>query len=197
MRIQADNAILYLFPNFIKAGQASLLFQHLEKAIAWRQDHIMMYGNALPLPRLQAWYGDQRQKYTYSGIHLTSQNWLPVLDKMKTSLNQQCSEILNQPVEFNAMLANLYRNQQDSVAWHSDDEPELGQQPVIASVSLGASREFKMKHQVSGEKLTIPLTSGSLLIMAGDTQQYWQHAILKSKKSMAPRINLTFRHIIS
>jgi alkylated DNA repair dioxygenase AlkB len=97
--------------------------------------------------------------------------------------------------EFNAVLANLYRNQHDSVGWHSDDEPELGLMPTIASLSFGAEREFQLKHIITKEKINIVLTPGSLLIMRGNTQQYWQHCLPKRSKKIAPRINLTFRKI--
>ncbi|MGJ8694094.1 MAG: alpha-ketoglutarate-dependent dioxygenase AlkB family protein [Thalassotalea sp.] len=223
MKIAANNAELWLFPNFIKAGQSRILFQHLFDTIAWQQDTLMMYGKSVEIPRLQAWFGGNSARYAYSGLTLQPTAWLPALEKIKNALNEQCQNILVQDeslneylrdenlsnknfeskvqqqqiqaVNFNSVLANCYRDNNDAVAWHSDDEPELGQQPIIASVSLGATRDFKLKHKTTGEKLTIPLTSGSLLLMAGQTQHYWQHAILRSKKAIAPRINLTFREI--
>ena len=202
MKIAANNAELWLFPNFIKLGQSQALFHYLQSTVAWRQDQLTMYGKLIDIPRLQAWFGDAEASYSYSGLTLKPQPWLPALAKLKTTLSEQCQAVLAESghasqLNFNSALANLYRDNQDGVAWHSDDEPELGANPVIASVSLGASREFNMKHKVSGEKLTIPLTSGSLLLMAGETQRYWQHAILCSKKGSAPRINLTFRQIFS
>lgn len=202
MKIAAENAELWLFPNFIKLGQSQALFQHLMSTIAWQQEQLLMYGKFVDIPRLQAWFGDADASYSYSGLTLNPQPWLPVLAKLKNSLTQQCQAILDdygnaKTFNFNSALANLYRDNQDGVAWHCDDEPELGNNPIIASVSLGASREFKMKHKITGEKLTIPLTSGSLFLMAGETQRYWQHAILRSKKGIAPRINLTFRQIFS
>jgi alkylated DNA repair dioxygenase AlkB len=195
MKIQADDALLYYFPNFIKQSQSYQLLNYLEKNIVWQQDKITLFQQCFNVPRLQALYTDEHLSYRYSGMTLSSNQWLPALDKLKVSLNLQCQEIIDQPVMFNAVLANLYRDQHDSVAWHSDDEPELGKRPIIASVSLGATREFKLKHKTTGDKLNIPLISGSLLLMAGNTQQYWQHAILKSKKTYAQRINLTFREI--
>ena len=200
MNIQADNAVLYLFPNFIKLGQSQALFRYLHVNIPWQQDSLQMYGKQVEIPRLQAWFGDNDAQYRYSGLTLKPQPWLSVLAKLNNSLTAQCHSVLAQTgqskaLNFNSALANLYRDNHDAVAWHSDDEPELGLNPVIASVSLGASRDFKMKHKITGEKLTIPLTSGSLLLMAGETQHYWQHAIVRSKKVIAPRINLTFRQI--
>lgn len=196
MYIKAENAELHLFPHFIKSEQASLLFEYLTMNISWQQDQIRIHQKVIDVPRLHAWYQDNAQVYEYSGIKLTVQPWLKVLNKIKSQLNEQCEHVLNESVFFNAMLANLYRDNNDSVAWHSDDEPELGETPIIASVSLGAKRDFKMKHKITGETRTIPLTHGSLLLMAGETQNYWQHAILKSKKVIAPRINLTFRHLL-
>lgn len=197
MKIAAANADLWLFPNFIKSSQCLALFEHLQLTLAWQQDSIAMYGKNIEIPRLQAWYGDKNAHYAYSGIKLTLNPWIPVLTKLKVSLAEQVSNVVGEDINFNSVLANLYRNNDDAVGWHSDDEPELGTNPVIASVSLGASRDFKLKHKITGEKLTVPLTSGSLLIMAGETQHCWQHAILRSKKSMAARINLTFREIKS
>ena len=214
MKIAANNAELWFYPNFIKSGQSRKLFEYLHTAISWQQDSLSMYGKLVDIPRLQAWFGESNAQYAYSGLTLAPKPWLPVLEKMKNTLNEQCNDIVThssdvpfndvaannnhlnaQNVNFNSMMANCYRDNNDAVAWHSDDEPELGKQPVIASVSLGATRIFKLKHKVSGEKLDIPLTSGSLLIMAGETQHCWQHAILRSKKAIAPRINLTFREI--
>jgi len=161
--------------------------RRLETEIDWQQDYLQMYGKRVAIPRLQAWYGDK--DYSYSGMILTAKPWLPVLLELKQQVENKCQ------TPFNAVLANLYRDQNDTVGWHSDDEAELGKDPVIASLSLGDERNFQLKHKYSGEKLTIPLTSGSLLIMAGATQHYWQHALPRTKKVKSPRINLTFRQI--
>jgi len=148
-----------------------------------------MYGKRVAIPRLQAWYGDKGMDYSYSGIILTAKPWPPVLLELKQQVENKCQS------SFNAVLANLYRDQDDTVGWHSDDETELGKNPVIASVSFGDERNFQLKHKDSGEKLTIPLTSGSLLVMAGETQHYWQHCLPRTKKMKSSRINLTFRQI--
>lgn len=200
MQIQADNAQLWLFPNFIKSSQAQALFKHLQTEVQWQQDQLEMYGKSVDIPRLQAWFGEKDANYAYSGLTMKPLPWLPVLAKLEKSLTVQCQTIINnngdsRAINFNSALANYYRDNNDAVGWHSDDEPELGINPIIASVSLGATREFKLKHKITSEKLNIPLTSGSLLLMAGETQSYWQHAILRSKKVIAPRINLTFRQI--
>ena len=200
MKIIAPNASLWLFPNFIKLAHAQALFTYLEAKIEWQQDQLNMYGKPVDIPRLQAWFGGQDAAYSYSGLTLSPKPWLLPLEKLRSTLALQCQDLLENDgtekrLNFNSALANYYRDNNDAVGWHSDDEPELGGNPVIASVSLGGTRAFKLKHKISGEKLTIPLTSGSLLLMAGETQSYWQHAILRSKKVIAPRINLTFRHV--
>lgn len=195
MEIKANNAILHFYPNFIKAHQQKLLFYYFLENIAWQQDQLHLYGKDVLIPRLQAWFGGTDVNYGYSGLHLQPHDWLAPLVKLKQSLTQQCQVILQQPVCFNSALANLYRDNNDAVAWHSDDEAELGVCPAIASVSLGCDRIFKMKHNITRQTLNIPLTAGSLLIMAGETQHYWQHAILRSKKPLQPRINLTFREL--
>ena len=157
----------------------------------WRQDEIFVYGRAVRIPRLQAWYGDNQQSYQYSGLTMLALPWTAVLLDIKQAVESYSG------CQFNSCLVNLYRDGNDSVSWHSDDEPELGTNPVIASVSLGAKRDFQLKHKMSGKKLSVPLTSGSLLLMAGETQHYWQHCIAKSKRVESPRINLTFRQIVA
>ena len=143
----------------------------------------------MPIPRLQAWYGDDELTYTYSKLKLIAHPWLPTLVILKKLVEQQIKG------SFNAVLANYYRDQNDAVSWHSDNEDELGEEPVIASLSFGDSRDFKLKHNSTGEKLTIPLKSGSLLIMSGKTQHYWQHCLPRCKREKRARINLTFRLI--
>ena len=161
----------------------------MQKELDWRQDEINLYGKQVLIPRLQAWYGDKESFYQYSGLSLAPIPWTESLSILKDKIEK------NTQFEFNSMLANLYRDQKDSVAWHSDDEEELGLQPTIASFSLGAERVFQLKHKITGERFKLPLQSGSLLIMAGDTQKYWQHAVLKQQRQIGPRINLTFRKI--
>jgi alkylated DNA repair dioxygenase AlkB len=163
--------------------------KRLYQEIAWRQDKIAMFGKMLDIPRLQAWYGDEHAEYTYSKITLLPMSWTPSLLLLKQQVSDFCKH------DFNAMLANCYRNERDSVSWHSDDELELGAQPLIASLSFGCEREFHFKHKDSGESYKLPLQSGSLLVMSGDTQKNWQHAIHKTRIEKPMRINLTFRNI--
>jgi len=120
---------------------------------------------------------------------MPAQLMLPVLRDLKQSVEQR---VLH---SFNAVLVNCYRDQNDTVGWHSDDEAELGQRPVIASLSFGEERNFQLKHKFTGEKITLPLKSGSLLVMGGETQAYWQHSLPRTKKPKLARINLTFRSI--
>ena len=143
-----------------------------------------------PIPRLSAWYGDPGASYTYSGIAMSPIPWTPLLLQIRNRLIEATQS------NFNSLLANLYRDGQDSVGWHADDEIELGDSPTIASLSFGESRKFKMKQkQNKEEKFSLDLNDGDLLIMKGDTQKNWLHEIPSSAKKMGPRINLTFRKI--
>lgn len=171
--------------------RSRLLYDELAQQLDWSQDSIVLYGKPVLIPRLQAWYGDNGLDYTYSQLTLTAKPWLPLLTELREMVQAKTGQ------HFNAVLANLYRDGNDTVGWHSDDEPELGENPVIASLSFGGERNFNLKHKISGEKLTIPLRSGSLLTMAGETQGYWQHCLPRTKKPKLPRINLTFRQIKS
>ncbi|MEB3213679.1 MAG: alpha-ketoglutarate-dependent dioxygenase AlkB, partial [Leptolyngbyaceae bacterium] len=172
------------------------LFQHLLNEIPWRQDHITIYGKTRALPRKTAWHGDAGASYSYSGIHLHPEPWTPGLVEIK----QRIEAVVNRRFPqlcFNSVLLNLYRNGQDSMSWHSDDEPELGRNPVIGSVSFGETRRFVFRHrQNKALKTEVPLTHGSFLLMASETQHFWHHAIPKTARAIAPRINLTFRVII-
>jgi alkylated DNA repair dioxygenase AlkB len=144
----------------------------------------------MPIPRLTAWYGDQGKSYTYSGIEQHPEHWNPTLKLIKSKIEQIAQ------VSFNSVLLNLYRDGKDSVSWHSDDEPELGENPIIASVSFGATRRFSLRNKHSkNHKIDIDLASGSFLLMQGETQHFWQHQIAKTAKEIQPRINLTFRII--
>lgn len=167
----------------------AVILQALIEKTPWRQEEITVYGKPYLQPRLSAWYGDLA--YSYSGIRLEPLPWTPLLKDIK-----QRVEALAE-VEFNSVLLNYYRNQDDSMGMHSDDEHELGTQPVIASLSLGEQRSFLLKHKSRKELKTvkIALPTGSLLLMQGETQRYWKHGINKERQPCGPRINLTFRNI--
>ncbi len=184
------DAEVTLFPAFFPAAEADRLFIALRETIAWQQDPITIYGRTLAQPRLTAWYGDTGQSYTYSGITMHPQQWTPELLQIRERIEPVAG------VEFNSVLLNLYRHERDSVSWHSDDEPELGINPVIASVSFGATRRFQFKHKTDPQqRAALDLTHGSLLLMRGPTQHFWKHQIPKSSRPHGPRINLTFRVI--
>ncbi|MBE1302289.1 MAG: alpha-ketoglutarate-dependent dioxygenase AlkB [Alteromonadaceae bacterium] len=175
--------------DFLPEQIASRLFDKLQATLDWKQESITIYGKTHKSPRLQAWYGDLDASYTYSGLEMIPLPWTEALLWLKTQCEAHCN------IGFNSVLANLYRDGQDAMGMHSDDEKELGEQPVIASVSLGVQRNFDFKHKVTGAKYRLPLSHGSLLVMKGNTQKHWNHGIARSKKITSPRINLTFRQI--
>lgn len=184
------DASLTFDPIFMDYKQADYYYEHLLEHVKWEQYHIKMFGKTLPQPRLTAWYGEKGAAYSYSGIQLMPLPFTAELLSLKNSIEAITKH------EFNSVLLNLYRNHQDSMGWHSDDEKELGDFPFIASLSLGSSRVFQLKHKV--DKLLkgkIELSHGSLLCMGGPMQSFWQHAIPKSSIPCGPRINLTFRQI--
>lgn len=160
--------------------------------ISWRQDELTMYGKKVTIPRLHAWYGDSatQTQYGYSGLMLEPLPWIPTLLKIKHDVEYKLG------MHFNSVLVNLYRDGNDTVGWHSDDEIELGINPTIASLSLGQTRNFSLKHKLLNKKLSLELKTGSLLVMSGETQACWQHSLPRTKQAKLPRINLTFRQII-
>ncbi|WMW81593.1 alpha-ketoglutarate-dependent dioxygenase AlkB [Undibacterium cyanobacteriorum] len=187
---EIPDAELDYYPHFFAPDDADQLFKQLHEQLAWQQHHIRIAGIVRAQPRLSVWYGDPEAHYSYSGLSLTPLAWHPLLAQLRTRLESHLQ------VKFNSVLANLYRNQIDSMGWHADDEPELGPLPVIASLSFGTSREFLIRHNtIKTARHKIELGHGSLLVMAGTMQQHWQHAIAKKTKEMGPRINLTFRFI--
>ncbi|MFW6296479.1 MAG: alpha-ketoglutarate-dependent dioxygenase AlkB family protein [Halothece sp.] len=187
--IDVDGEAIF-YPHFFRSEEANQLFQELENNISWRQDYIKFYGKVIPLPRLTAWYGDEGKSYTYSGIEYQPNPWILTLETIKAKVETVAN------VRFNSVLLNFYRTGKDSMAWHSDDEPELGINPVIASVSFGGSRRFCLKHKKKlNSKVNVELFPGSLLVMKGELQHYWLHQVPKTKKAVNPRINLTFRVI--
>lgn len=155
---------------------------------AWRAESIVLWGKQHPQPRLTAWHGDAR--YSYSGLDLEPLPFTPLLRDIR-----QAVEIAT-GLSFNSVLLNYYRNERDSMGMHSDDEPELGPEPAIASVSFGATRTFILRHRWSKQTVKLDLTNGSLLLMRGKTQHFWLHGINKSARQIGPRLNLTFRKII-
>jgi len=177
--------------HFFHQNESDRIFSRLYQNVAWKQEKTFLYGKQVALPRLTAWYGDTGKNYKYSKIVMEPQPWLPILEYIKSKVEERCGE------HFNSVLLNLYRDGRDSIAWHSDDEQELGNNPEIGSLSFGGTRSFRMRHKFQkGIKSNLQLTHGSLLIMRGETQHYWQHQIPKTRKLTQPRINLTFRKIL-
>lgn len=188
-----DAGLLYIYPFFSRT-QANDLFIHLSDPnnIAWRQDNIRMFGKQVPTPRLSAWYGIPGAIYTYSGLTLQPLPFTSTLNHIKTEIEQRL-----QLPPFNSVLLNLYRSGSDSMGWHADNEPELGKNPIIASLNLGAERRFLLRRNDNKNlKKEILLQHGSLLLMQGATQHFWQHSIPKTARPTNPRINLTFRKIM-
>ncbi|MBD2530026.1 alpha-ketoglutarate-dependent dioxygenase AlkB [Nostoc flagelliforme FACHB-838] len=183
---------LVIYPNLFDTTESDQLFYELYNNTHWRQDAIKLYGKSIPLPRLTAWYGDRGTSYTYSGIEMNPEPWTSILLQIKSKIEPLSN------VKFNSVLLNLYRDGKDGVSWHSDDEPELGNNTVIGSVSFGDTRRFMFRHKSKKyASQEVNLTHGSFLLMRGTTQQFWQHQIPKTSKPVKPRINLTFRVIIT
>lgn len=178
-------------PDFLAPKDATELMGSLVQSIAWEQHFVRLFGKSVPCPRLSAWYGDEGAAYAYSGTTHKPTAWTLELSNVR----QRIEEAAN--CSFNSVLLNRYRTGRDSMGWHADDEPELGRQPTVASVSLGARRKmrFRLKsdHRVTHD---LWLDHGSLLIMAGETQHLWQHALPKTKRVDGERLNLTFRRIV-
>lgn len=166
------------------------LFDELRAAVPWQQHDVTVFGRTYRQPRLVAWYGDPGRTYSYSGLTLIPSPWIaPILE-----LKALCQELGG--ATFNSALLNLYRDGDDTVGWHSDDEPAFGREPVIASVSLGAVRRFDLRHKRSRGTVTVDLPPGSVLVMSGRCQAEWSHRVPRSRRVTEPRINLTFRRIV-
>lgn len=179
-----------LWPAAFGPGEAANLFDSLRAGIHWQQEEIVIFGQRRRVPRLVAWHGDAGASYRYSGTDHTPEPWTPALERVRARVRELSG------TEFNAVLLNLYRDGRDGMGWHADDEPELGRDPVIASVSLGAPRRFCLRHRRQPDlKLDLELPHGSLLVMAGPTQHHWVHALPKTRRPVGERINLTFRRI--
>lgn len=184
---------LSYWPDFLPAKTADDLLSRLLKEIAWTQGEVKLFGRLIPEPRLSAWYGDADADYSYSGKRLQPLPWTPLLSELRHRVEAHVADFMPRP--FNSVLLNLYRDGHDSMGLHSDDERELGPEPVIASVSLGAPRRFVLRHKLSGERHELLLDHGSLLLMYGRCQHDWKHGLPKHKRCEQPRVNLTFRWV--
>ena len=186
-----ENLEIDVYKNIGLGQKEDLWFQSCLHDLNWETGFIKIFGKTHQIPRLQSWYADDGIEYTYSGKKLQRHNWNKTLIEIKQEIERITS------IKFNSVLANLYRNGNDSMGLHSDNEKELGINPVIASLSLGESRDIHFKHKNIKTSINIPQTSGQLIVMYGQTQKYWKHEIKKTKKFKKPRINLTFRNIIT
>nr|WP_257388128.1 alpha-ketoglutarate-dependent dioxygenase AlkB [Tahibacter caeni] len=166
------------------------LFAQLQAEIPWERHRLQIFGREVDSPRLSCWIGDADAVYTYSRTRFVPRPWTPVLAELRGGLQALCAQ------SFNSVLCNLYRDGRDHMGLHSDDEPELGPVPVIASLSFGATRRFRLRHKRDkATGLELALNSGSLLLMAGATQRNYRHDLPRALRVQAPRINLTFRRI--
>lgn len=190
-RLPVSDAELVLWRRPDLGMDPAVLFSELLAHTPWREKKVKVWGKIHPQPRLVAWYADGNETLAYSGIRLGALPWTPVLAQLKQAVERLSGHA------FNSVLLNYYRDQQDSVGFHSDDEPELGRTPAIASLSLGEVRTlvFKHKHDKTIKDIKLPLPSGSLLVMKGPTQANWKHGIPKETRPCGPRVNLTFRQV--
>ncbi|GAB6386610.1 alpha-ketoglutarate-dependent dioxygenase AlkB family protein [Stutzerimonas marianensis] len=178
-------------PRWVEPDLADLWLQRLITDTPWTQPHIRLYGRTFEVPRLVAWYGDPEARYRYSGLVHQPLPWSPLLADIRDRLQQSTG------LSLNGVLLNFYRDGQDAMGWHSDDEPELGPEPVVVSLNLGATRRFDLRRKgCSRIEHSLPLEHGSLLVMRGPTQHHWQHQIARTRRVSEPRVNLTFRQII-
>ncbi len=180
---------LYWIQAFFGPREAARLFRMLLETLAWAEEEIVIAGKTVKVPRLVCWYGDADAVYRYSGVRHEPLPWTDELLAIRQAIEEKLG------LAFNSVLANLYRDGDDSMGWHADKEKELGIDPVIASLSLGEERLFRLRHHKIGQTLDIPLRHGDLLVMAGALQHHWRHCLPKSKTPKRLRINLTFRRI--
>ena len=185
MTTMSTDALFTHTPGWLAGGDADTLLATLSTDLDWQQRELMIYGKPVRTPRLTCWVGPA--EYRFSGGTEPAHAWHPAL----AALRDRLAADLGQP--FNSVMANLYRDGSDSIAAHKDDEPQLGERPVIASVNLGSMRDFVVKHETTGERRVFPLDHGDLVVMAGRSQTDWTHAVPKRARVTQPRINLTFR----
>lgn len=191
MRTRAsDRPDIEYRPGWLAGEAAERLFAELERELPWSVHRIRLFGREHASPRLSCWIGDADAVYRYSGATFAPQPWPAALAAVRARLARELG------VRFNSVLANLYRDGRDAMGWHSDDEPELGPAPTIASLSLGAPRRFALKHRREPAiRQVLVLEPGSLLVMRGATQRDWKHALPRTARAVGPRINLTFRQV--
>jgi alkylated DNA repair dioxygenase AlkB len=187
--LEVVDADLAFAPQWLAPDESEALHEHLLREIPWTTHRLRIFGREIDAPRRSCWIGDPGTAYTYSRTRFEPLPWPDVLRPIRARLLAEIA------IDFNSVLANLYRDGRDSMGWHSDDEPELGPEPVIASLSLGVTRRFVLRHRRSGARHALDLSGGSLLLMRGTTQRDWKHALPRTARLVAARINLTFRRI--
>ena len=180
---------IIFWPNWLDGQQADSLLATAITKTPWREDMINIAGRRIPVPRLQNWFGAPDTSYTYSGIRLQALAFPDWMDSVRAAVEQATGH------PFNRALVNYYRHGRDSVDWHADDEPELGVEPLVASLSLGAERVFQLRHNQSKERLSVSLPHGSLLLMGAGIQDHWQHRLAKVSGLEQSRVNFTFRYM--
>ena len=180
---------LYLQRAFYSPDQADTYFEKFVETLDWQQEQLRLYGRYISVPRLMAWYGDREAHYRYSGVDHVPKPWTQELLHVKIDLDALLKS------NFNSVLANLYRDGRDSMGCHADNEPELGANPLIASLSFGETRLLRFRHQQTKHKFDIDLKHGDLLIMVGTLQEHWRHELPKTLSHKHARINLTYRQI--
>jgi len=190
LRLDLPGADVTFAPAWLTIDEADRLLSLLRDELPWEVHRIRMFGRVVDSPRLSAWIGDADATYRYSGTRFVPHPWTPVLLALRDRVAEACG------TRFNSVLCNRYRDGNDSMGWHSDNEPELGREPVIASLSFGAARRFRLRHRTDPtRRLDIDLESGSLLLMRGATQENYRHDLPRTKRAVGERINLTFRLI--
>lgn len=189
--LELADARAWLYPAFYPGNVADALLQRLICEIPWQQDNIQIAGRTISIPRLQAWFGDPGTDYSYTGLKLRPKPWVSPLPEIRRKLEAETGH------RFNSVLLNYYRDGRDSVDWHADDEPELGPDPVIASLSFGTERLFQLRHQQDRKqpRRDCLLPHGSMLLMGAGMQAHWKHRVPKQPGLGGPRINLTFRQV--
>jgi len=188
-QVSVPNGEYVYLPGFFTKAETTAYFKALKAEVRWRQESMSMYGKQVLFPRLMAWYGDIGRPYSFSGIRLEPLPWTEELLEIRNTIEPVAQ------TRFNSVLLNRYRNGNDSISWHADAENELGANPVIGSVSFGAVRRFQLRHSRTREKIELELGDGSLLVMRGEMQHFWQHQVPKTSRKVGERINLTFRVI--
>lgn len=185
--LELPGADVRLQRSWLALPPADVLFDQLQRTLPWENHAVRLFGREVPSPRLSIWIGDPDASYRYSGVVREPRPWPASVETLRARLHREMG------VPFNSALANLYRDGNDAMGWHSDSEGELGMAPVIASLSLGATRRFKLRARDGDARIDVDLPHGSLLVMSGATQALYRHALPRTRRPVGARINLTFR----